>query len=267
MSMHFSRARRRLWMASVTSLCIAMFSTNISDCGEKPRLAGCQPYGGVLASLEGSLEEGIKRIPAADKIGGKKRSQLEEELLHSLVKDAIGKGGVTTKEFIEEVLANEDRGFANLTLCKLIQVLAEAGDRNSLRMLLARRCPDRVTLHTSLEAALIVVHRKTLTDGALVLCDAFDDSTQDDVRQRIAKALRRAFSFAKLDSANDKQFISDCRKWYLKNRAAYVPNLRYCEQFTVDEFPYSVEGVLISKDADEARKRQQKPSRPPPSPD
>ena len=64
-----------------------------------------------------------------------------------------------------------------------------------------------------------------LPNGILVLCDAFDQSDDDEVRSVIAKVLRHAFYPHVSDVVEDSKFVVASREWLRTHHAEFFANI------------------------------------------
>jgi hypothetical protein len=155
-----------------------------------------------------------------------------------------GKNPAEQRKLADAILSVPDSDFAHFALEQLTYLLAHEGRRDALVELLSKRCPQRLSMN-GIEDALVILCERELPDGAIVLCDAFEQSTDSTARDQIATALRRGFEFANLPPQNDRDFVKECRRWYAANRKNYETNSRYLGHLNLQFDDYRHEGLFV----------------------
>jgi hypothetical protein len=134
------------------------------------------------------------------------------------------------------------RDFMGTAPAGFATLFANRGDRASLVTVLSRRCPEKF-LKLPVEVWLApqqfdeVSLRQDnlprrpygkivgLPNGILVLCDAFDQSTDKEVRLVISKALRNAFDPHLTAPADDSRTANVCREWFSRHHTEFYVNV------------------------------------------
>jgi hypothetical protein len=153
------------------------------------------------------------------------------------------------------VIAAENRdAFSGLGVNAFVLLLTKYVERETLVSLLAQVCPRRVYTHAAIEFWLVYQSRKTLSDGLLVLCDAYDASCRADTRREIVTAIRQGMRALGVISKDDAGLVRACRKWYAQNKSIYVPNREYGENVILPVARYATVGLFVRRECvDEAR--------------
>lgn len=116
--------------------------------------------------------------------------------------------------------------FQRLVSCDLISHFIYHGDEVGLVEILSFRCPPHWRVQMPLEFEL-ALSTDTIERGLLVLCDAYDKSTEQSNRDIIVKLLRRANLVVETQNTTDKQFVNNCREWLKLNSHAMEVNPDY----------------------------------------
>jgi hypothetical protein len=200
----------------------------------------------LLERYKAELEAQWKTLGPFTKSEGKEEYEIEANQAERFFAERVGHNKKKQQELIDAILASKDDywGLSFITF-----LLAREGNRDELVSLLSRRCPPRLGLSLGVED-LIVLYPKELKDGTIVLCDAFDQSTDTKARQTIAAALRRGFKAMGIVDADDKKLVAEVRNWYAANALNYRPNLNYLGHWSNPGFKPDTEGVLVQKGKD-----------------
>ncbi len=105
-------------------------------------------------------------------------------------------------------------GFADEVAYDAAYAFARTRDCKSLVALLSIRCPP-IAWDENIESAVV---NHEFTDGFLVLCDAFDASSDARVRGELANAMRRALCHVGVDESDDQKMASASRAWFMQHR-------------------------------------------------
>jgi len=201
----------------------------------------------LLERYKADLEAQIRALGSFTKREGKKKYGLEANLAERFFAERVGHNKQKQKDLIDAILESKDDYWG---LSEMTFLLAREGNRDQLIALLSQRCPPLLGLDLGVEDCLIILFRTELKDGTIVLCDAFDQSTDAKARQTIAAAFRRGFKAMGIADADDKKLVAEVRKWYVANAPNYKPNLNYLMHWSLPEFKYETVGVLVQKDKD-----------------
>jgi hypothetical protein len=222
-------------------------AAEVSEARRKELLAKVQVYGQ-------EFDARMKRLGPFSKGEGKERYEAQG-IEARLWDEHIGNDARKQTELMEAILLTKDDGFAHWALVELVKAFASHGKRDQLRDLLTKRCPDQLGLYSRIEDYLIIECASELKDGTLVLCGAFDRSTDKDARRTIAEALRRGFTAMRIVDADDEKLVSKVRQWYKANSASFDVNFAYLDHWTNGRSSFEDVGVLKKKPAAESRDR------------
>lgn len=150
-------------------------------------------------------------------------------LLNKMVKEELFEHG---RRGMLDALAKEMPLPATATEFKLnlrnslIDHFISHGDEAGLIEILSFSCPLQWRSQMPLEFEL-ALSTDTIASGLLVLCDAFDKSSDKTNAEIIVKLLRRASFVPVQQCVSDKQFVDRCREWLKSNGGNMEVNLDY----------------------------------------
>ncbi len=168
-----------------------------------------------------------KTIP--NESDGKSRYERESQILISVLRETCTRHGHDT---VGTAIARTQKGknkpsYLRRLESAAITLFAMDGKRQPLTQLLSSNCPEWLDNATTTEFALVAVGEDTLPDGILVLCDAFDEATNEKPQKQIVKLLRRAFLSHVAPTECDSKFVKECRWWYVDHKRRLVVNDEY----------------------------------------
>lgn len=210
----------------------------------------------ILKAMEDEFDERSKPFDELPREQGKERYELQARLLAELVRNRCKDDPEARDELIAAVLLLEDKEFVHAVSCELVSFLARDEYREEMVAFLAQRCPERIYIHVSVEALLISIADEELEDGTLVLCDAFEQSKDEEARKSIAAALRRGFKPLGVKGETDEDFVKQCRSWYIKYRERLEPDLDYHGQYIDPSFSNETTGVFRLRDDAKRNKKR-----------
>lgn len=195
----------------------------------------------IIDSINEQFERCKSRLP--DGQNGKTRYGAESRCLALCVKDKMNDG--PSRIALLHEAATDNAIDSESVRDNVVVILGEENAREELVWLLAARCPTRMFLDLPVEYFL--AGSEKLTDGVLVLCDAFEKSSNVRNRSRIAIALRRGFTAVGVREKDDAAFVAAVRTWYLRNRDDVELNrAEYCSRLI--HSPLKKDGTFFDDD-------------------
>jgi hypothetical protein len=187
------------------------------------------------------LEIGIRATgPEAIEKYGEKNEKLIEMLLDIIKKQLSEDDMRRLVASCEELPALEKNrsDFCKAVLGYLAAYYIDAGDREMLVELLAKRCPSRVSDYNTVETWLVFRGNK-LKDPILILGEAYFKCQTPEVRHTLAAAIRRSFTDLGVRGKDDAEFVKNAMQWYEKEKDHLVYNRLYRlndESFPVESY-------------------------------
>ena len=138
------------------------------------------------------------------------------------------------RRFVSVLCCDQSNGFDNFdneVEGDLVWICARVRDRENLTRLLSMRYP-RLGWDGRIERAVV---NSEFPQGLLVLCDAFDASSNARIKKALASGLRTALSPLGVDKHGDEEMVEASRDWFISQGDKYKPNPWYePENATVD---------------------------------
>jgi hypothetical protein len=124
------------------------------------------------------------------------------------------------------VLDKDRNHFVTDLLAFMVKAFVGFGDRESLVILLSKRCPSRIAWPEDIEYYL--AHRaRRLTDPILVLGEAYSRCQVPETRHTLAAAVRRGFAGLGIRGNDDADYVKNAMQWYERQKNELAVNVRY----------------------------------------
>ena len=129
---------------------------------------------------------------------------------------------------------DERTAFADGLLQAIVIVSVDSGDRQALTTLFATRYPEQLFINYDTESYIVACGKK-LQDPVLVLFEAYSQSKDRKVQDKIAVAVRHAFTASGVVGKADSEFLNNAETWYKGHKKQLELNLEY-NQNPITEF-------------------------------
>ena len=197
--------------------------------------------GALLTEYQQELDSQWKKSGPYGLRDGKQRYSAERAVEAKFISGKVGNDVRKQQQLLDAILAVPDDGFAHAVYSDMVGILAKQSQSDRLRDLIAKRCPTQVGFHLGIEDIVIVLSKDTIHDGTLLLCDAYDKSTDATAKQGIAESLRRGFKkLVKLDGLDDQAAMRAIRGWYVAHANEYEPNIEYVDHLNSEGANYQI---------------------------
>lgn len=207
----------------------------------------------LLAELEQEYEKRLAKLPPAE---GKRLYGRNTATLDELIRERYENHSEARRQLVASIATAKDGTFGYGVLQDVVYLLKDCQERELLTWLLSNNCPTKM-FFSQIECAMVIIRADKVSDGVLVLCDAYEQSQNDSSRKMLYTALERGFRFLRIKTATADDYVSEVRKWYLENREAYEPNHDYLDSAHFD-YDYEREGMFVVKGTNAKRLEEQK---------